>query len=590
MSNSIDKRGIVPFPLDWISRKPREVEKMLSRMSIEDQVRAIMQCPDNHKQNLLLLSDKAKEVVRATPAEEIYHMVKMIGEQDALPILSLATSGQLQFIFDLEWWVGDKFQPKRALDWMVLLEQCDEPKALEWFMTEEFDQKVMLAQALIKVYKRDEMTDSYEGVEGLEHFSPDGVYDIFFKIQEPGPIKKLLLLLRSDFPSVFNSLMEAVIWYSLTATVEMAYHWRMVRISEKGFPDMEEAFGVYSLLNAESLKLAAPVSEDCDDEGVRRIPPYYILARADASTFLGQCAGLLEDGNRLDAIHWELVRLANKVMVADREDPTNIETREKVMRKVLGYVNIGLDLAAEGDLLKGKKLLERSWTQFLFQAGYHRLMGLKWRAESFLKEEGTYLDFLLNAIEKEWLAALIHRFPCVPDFEQGEGFLQVKDFETLDDVRRMDVLLNRWINMVRFCRLCLDLTEREMNRLLMECDFPENKSSMDFITWMTTALARFTLFKEISCEPLPEVAARSFLDVIFLPKVFNEDGRVCHEDIVQLFHDRLLEASLAWTEESRGHLEGFIHRCVQNLEQEFGRVDLKVGIDWKYTHGLCVKL
>ena len=574
--------------MDWVANKPREVEKWLSQMSAEDQARTIMQCPDDHKQNLLLLSDKAKEVVQSMPPEEIYHMIKVIGERDALPILSLMNDDQLQFIFDLEWWIGDKFQPKRALDWINLLDNCHEPKALEWFMTEEFDQKVMLMQALIKVYKRDEMTDSYEGTEELEHFSPDGVYDIFFKIQETGAIRKLLLLLRSNFPSVFNSLMEAVIWYSLTQTVEQAYHWRMTRISEKGFPEMEEALGVYSLMDAESLKISVPALEDFNDEGIIRIPPRYVLANADPSTFLRQCVDQMEDGNRLDAIHWELVSLANKVMVADQEDPTNLETREKVQRKVLGYVNIGLDLAAEGDFKKGKTILDRSWTQFLFQAGYHRLMGLKWQAESFLKEQGTSLDFLLNPVEKEGLTALIHRFPQVPDFV--EGHLQLRDFETVNDIRKVDVLLNRWGFMVRFSKHCLDLTESDMNRVLMECDFPEEVSNMDCITWMTTALARFTLFKEISCEPLPEVAARSFLDIIFLPKVFNEDGKVCHEDLVQAFHNKLLETPLAWTEESCGHLKGLMQRCVQNLEQEFGRIDLKAGIDWKYTHGLCLKL
>jgi len=579
----------LPFPVDWISQNPREVEAILSRLSVEEQARCVAQCPADQKQNLLILSTQAKEVVHALPPEEIYQMVKVIGEKEALPILSLAAPDQLQFIFDLEWWVGDRFQPKRALDWIALLDKCDEPQALQWFMTEEFDQKVMLMQALFKVYKQDEMTGSYEGAEELEHFSPDGVYDIFFKIQETGPIRKLLLLLRSNFPSVFNSLMEAVIWYPLTETVEKAYHWRMTRISDRGFPEMEEALGVYSPLDAEFLKLKLPGAEDFSGDGNSRVPPRYMLSQADPATFLGQCVALLEDGNRLDAIHWELACLANKVMVADREDPANIENRGKAVRKVLGYINIALDLTAEGDLHQGRKLLERSWMQFLFQAGYHRLMNLKWRAETFLKEQGTYLDLLLTTLEKEQLTALIHRFPQVLHFSKGEETLEERNFETLDDVRGADVLLNRWAFMVRFSRCSLELTESKMNRLLSECEFPENKSSMDFVTWMTTALARFSLFKEISCAPLPEVAANSFLAVIFLPKVFNDEGRVCHEDIVQAFYDRLLQTPMAWTGENRELLQEFVRRCVQNLEEQFGRLDLKRKIDWKYTHGLCLK-
>jgi uncharacterized protein DUF6178 len=592
MIDQIEKSPItpLPFPVDWISRNPREVEKILSQMSVEDQARCVTQYPAEQKQNLLILSEKAQEVVQVLPPEEIYQMVKAIGEGEALPILSLVTSEQMQFIFDLEWWIGDRFQPKRALDWLVLLDKCYEPQTLAWLMTEEFDQKVMLMQALIKVYKQDEMTDSYKGTEELEHFTLDGVYDIFFKIQETGPIRKLLSLLYVNFPAVFNSLMEAIIWYPLTETVERAYHWRMSRISDRGFPEIEEALAVYSPLDAESIKLPVPAVEDFSSDGNSRVPPQYILASADTTNFLGQCVALLEDRNRLDAIHWELVCLANKVLVADREDPANTENREKVFRKVLGYVNIGLELAAENDAEKGKKILERSWMRFLFQAGYHRLMSLKWQAESFLKEQGTYLDPLFTPFEKEQLTALIHRFPQILHFSKEEKTLEERNFETLDDILGADSLLNRWSFMVRFSKQCLDLSESEMSRILIECDFPENRSTMDFITWMTTALARFSLFKEISCAPLPEVAAKSFLEIIFLPKIFNEDGRVCHEDIVQAFHDRLLQTPLAWTDENREFLQGFIQRCVQNLEEQFGRLDLKKKIEWKYTRGLCLKL
>lgn len=578
----------LPFPLNWIAQKPRDVEKILSEMSVEEQARCVMQCPEEQKQNLLILSEKAMAVVNLIPPEEIYHMIKVTGEADALAILSLANEDQLQFIFDLEWWIGDKFQPKRALDWVDLLDKCDEPKILEWFMTEEFDQKVMLMQALVKVYKQDEMTDSYEGTEGLPHYTPDGVYDIFFTTENYEPVKKILTLLVASHPSVFYSLMEAVIWYPLTPTVEKAYQWRNSRISERGIPDIEEAMGIYSHLEAESLNLKAADLENFMEAEVYQLPPQYLLAQADASSFLGQCVTLVQDKKRLDAIHWELTCLANKAMVADKEDPANLENRQKIIGKVLGYINIGLDLAAGGDSGKGRKLLERTWMQFLFQAGYHRLMSLKWEAEKLLKDQGTFLDFLFISAEREQMAALVYRFPQINDLTNEP--LRARDFGTLDDILITENLLRQWAFRVRFAKHCLNLTERSMNQYLEDCDIPENKSEMDFIAWTTTALARFSLFKEILCQPLLEVAARSFLDLIFLPKVFNEDNKVCNEDLINSFHDQLLEVPMAWTEEDRKFLKDVIHQCVQNLEAQFGRIDPKGQIQWQFTHGLCIKL
>lgn len=577
-----------PFPIDWISQKPREVERILSEMPVEEQARLVMQCPENQKQNLLLLSEQALEVVNLIPPEEIYQMIKVIGEEDALTVLSLMNEDQLQFVFDLEWWIGDKFQPKRALDWVELLDQCDEPKTLEWFLTEEFEQKVMLMQALIKVFKQDEMTDSYEGTEGLPHYSPDGVYDIYFKTKNFEPVKKLLMLLIASHPLVFNSLMEAVIWYPLTPTVEKAYQWRNSRISERGIPDIEEAMGIYSHLDAESLNLKVPDPENFSDAEVYQLPPQYLLAHTDAASFLGKSIALVQDQSRLDTIHWELTRLANKVMVADREDPANLENRQKVFGKVLGYVNIGLDLAAQGDSEKGRRLLERTWMQFLFQAGYHRLMSLKWEAETLLKEQGEYLNSLFNSAEKEQMAALVYRFPQINDPTIED--LKARDFGSLDDILGTENLLRLWAFRVRFSKHCLNLTERSISQYVEGCDIPENKSEMDFVSWTTTALARFSLFKEISCQPLLEVAARSFLELIFLPRVFNEDNKVCNEDLIESFHDQLLLIPMAWTDEDRKFLKEGIFQCVQNLESQFGRIDPKGDIEWKFTHGLCIKL
>ena len=54
----------LPFPVDWISKNPREVEKLLSTMTVEEQALSVMQCPEEQKQNLLLLSEQALEVSR----------------------------------------------------------------------------------------------------------------------------------------------------------------------------------------------------------------------------------------------------------------------------------------------------------------------------------------------------------------------------------------------------------------------------------------------------------------------------------------------------------------------------------------------
>ena len=114
----------------------------------------------------------------------------------------------------------------------------------------------------------------------------------------------------------------------MTITVEKSYQWRLSRTAEKGIPDLEEAIGVYSSLNPESLKQEMPTLDNFPG-GRFRFSPQYPLAKAIPALFFSQCVQNLGFGDRLDTIRWELVCLANKVLVADKCDASHQETRQQ---------------------------------------------------------------------------------------------------------------------------------------------------------------------------------------------------------------------------------------------------------------------
>ena len=103
-----------PFPLEWIKSNPQKVEEALSRMSIPEQVRCVQSLRGKDQMDLLTLSNQAVPVARLLPEEDIYFMVKEVGEEDALPVLAIISEKQLQYLFDMEWWRGDKFLPQKA--------------------------------------------------------------------------------------------------------------------------------------------------------------------------------------------------------------------------------------------------------------------------------------------------------------------------------------------------------------------------------------------------------------------------------------------------------------------------------------------
>ncbi len=573
-----------------LASDPKKIEALLSQMSVEDQVRAVLQLQGQERLDFLYLSPKGVETARAIPPQEMYFMVKTMGDEECLPILSVLSNDQLQYFFDLEWWHGDKFLPERAWHWFQLLDQCQDPQILAWFVGEEFDLKAMVLQALIKVFKDDEMTDSYEGTEELAQFTLDGVYQIFAKIPETeGVLKSRLMELRRHDEKIFNALMEAVIWYPVTATVERAYLNRVSRTTERGIPEYEEAVGIYSRLDPSILQADAANLEDLTSGGRYPVAPQYPLTFLQDAAFFAQCMSLIEGADTMDAIKWQLAYLANKIMVADKVDPAADGAQKQVMAKALGYVNIGLELGAEGDPAKGKRLLERAWMQPLFQAGYGRLIQLKWDTEKLLKQHGRFLNRLLSPLQVEQTAALVGRFPKLGEAVEDSGALEWRDFESLEEVAQTEKFLRGAAFMVRFAKAALDLDESTLEGYAKNLKFPEDPARMDLVSLTGVALARFVLFQEIGCEPLTEPAAASFLQIIFSHKIDAGAESELDAGLLEAFKDALLKKPLAWTEEDKEALDGLTLQCAQTLTAHFACLDFKKPIEWRFTRGLLIQ-
>ena len=575
----------LPFPAEWIKTQPRKVEDVLSGLSVEEQVRCILGRDPHIQQQLLMLSEKAVEVTQSFPVEEVYNLIKEVGKEDSLLIISMVSPDQLQYIFDVEWWQGDKFQPKQALDWIVLLGECQDPETLEWFLGEDFDQKVVLFQAFFKVFKKDEMTDLYEGVEGLEHFTLDGVYDIFFKVDNSKEIRKLLLLLHEKDQNLLYSLLEAVIWYPVTPTVEKAYQWRMNRTAKRGIPDFQEAMGIYSSLDPETLRLNLPLLDELPSSPLR-LSPRYPLVHLDETLFFTQCLAVLRNEQRLETLRWELIYLANKVIVADGYELSSRDVRQRALRKTLGYINMGLELGAKSDLNKGVALLNKVWVQSFFQVGYEQLKQIRSKANSFIKDNGPYIEHFIPEMDKENLGALVFRFPQLA--EKTEDSFNWRDLKSMKDVEAVNDFLARWKFYSRFVRQGLGLSESRFLSLQRQSDSSNTHGSRNLLTLITTALAHYVLFRKLSYEPLADLAAKSFLKMIFLPRIFKDETKLCNEDLINAFEEELLKTPMAWTDSDKKCLQELLWECARNLEAQFGGLDFNHPIDWKFTHGLSI--
>ena len=197
------------------------------------------------------------------------------------------------------------------------------------------------------------------------------------------------------------------------------------------------------------------------------------------------------------------------------------------------------------------------------------------------------MECFISENDKEKLGALVLPFPKIAEKGEEDAPVLWRDPETLDDVRSINKFLDRWAFYIRFAKQGLGLNLKILKSQLDGFEFPEN-GKVDLLTLTTTAFARHTLFKTLSCEPLPDSAAKSFLNVVFIIGIFKDEGKIVEDEKVSSFERALLDTPMAWTELDKELLRELLVQCVANLEDQFGRLDFSRSIQWNYTHGLLI--
>ena len=154
----------------------------------------------------------------------------------------------------------------------------------------------------------------------------------------------------------------------------------------------------------------------------------------------------------------------------------------------------------------------------------------------------------------------------------------------MDDIRAINKLLDRWAFNIRFAKQSLGLNTKTLELKWGGFDIPKN-GKLELLTLFMTAFARHTLFKTLSCEPLPVSAAKSFLKVVFIAGIFQDEEKIVDEDKLSSFEQALLDTPMAWTKSDQGLLRELLAQCVATLEEQFGRLDFSRTIEWQYTYG-----
>ncbi|HEX5752128.1 MAG TPA: DUF6178 family protein [Archangium sp.] len=361
--------------------------------------RQLASLPAKQRLDALIESRDARALVRSLPAEDLYFTLMEVGLADSTELVQLASPEQFLTFVDLGGWKKDQVDLHQVLTWLRAArgdEAEDFLRKLRKVDTEIFE---LLVREFTLIHDLEENPDVH--VEGVTLETPEGRYLVEFKGVE-GPelaaMRSILNDIIADNPFEAVRFLEATRWEVPGELEESAYRFRTGRLQDLGFPSLEEAARLFGRVDTGPTPAPAAVAA--------------LVATRAQPDYLDAAFRALEDVER-ENLEGELRYLANATLVAEVEDPGDLDAIRRVGEMVRDYLLLGLEHLTGGDPTKAAQVVRDTETRRVFQVGFSLTLALKFRADRLMKQPLAQVDGmpLLFAEEAAAVEALRRKRP-----------------------------------------------------------------------------------------------------------------------------------------------------------------------------------
>lgn len=446
-----------------------EDKKVIARIENLHQMRKkiVSMSPENAL-NAILDSPQPAALIHSFPEEDFYFLIHNIGVEDSHPLLSLASDRQWEYVVDLEVWQKDRIELKSLTRWFDLLFKVDPDRFIKWFLRRktEFMEFYLFKNIEVKIREADQDPSEF----GDEFFTYDDTLYVKFlddtfepDTQESAPddtIKKDRNAFLTQFfktLSAFDHITYQKVLLETCSVIpaeteEEAYRLRNVRLAEKGFLPHEEAIGVYQPLKAEDFKKQDTKFITTDPDRKLFFPvPFYHSGMLEQENLFASALKKIETDDVVEQIQIEFAGLCNLIISADQKNIREKEELKSIVKKVSGYLSIGLERLSPDDKTPGagycSTLIRNHPLSDIFSVGYGMALELKWRAEkwreqSWFEKQGLLLSFW----GEQWLGVLgglLIKKPLF--FDNYKTGVLYREFMSMDDIRAAENVLNEII-------------------------------------------------------------------------------------------------------------------------------------------------
>ncbi len=587
----------LPDYQEILSAKPEEAEKIMRSLSLKEQIELVLQTPWELRERLIVLSPQAERLVKSLPPQELFWTLKAVSPEEAVTLLYMATPTQIQFLFDLDCWKKDRLALDRVLAWLTLLFEATEDKVAEWLRTVDFDFLVTIMKRLIEVYKRPDGVDLTEARDWLPPYTLDDTYFISFRLDKFEPLtRRLIEILMEIDPAQYRDLMESVIWELPAETEEMAYRWRRARLADWGVPDYFEALDIYAPLPPDRIRRIEPSYLPPPEEIEEAPPPAFLPAvQTEGIDFLNQALSQITDYRQVDRLKRELAWIVNKVLMVDVGTIDDVEEAKRVLDKVAGYLNLGLEYLSGRNPEKAVEILENYFLEDIFRVAQNLIVGLRKYAREIITREGLdprifkHLDEPYASYFKGVMANEANRILLFIPSKIGTAE-EYRPFRTLAEIERVRRVLTEIRYWAPLIQKAFGIPPQWVAEIVLKKTNLLEPADIKWSVLILTGLARWLIKGEFKFEAIPE---RDWPEVI---------GRLIHrehgmkrgsvpaeikEELLRNFSVLSLEIDQP---PEKDLLESFINFCLFRAEEEFAFADKTLPPNPRYVQSILIEL
>jgi hypothetical protein len=300
-------------------------------------------------------SPDPEAAIRALPSDEFYYVIHELGFPEAMEILVHGTADQVQTVLDFTVWDRDRVTPEKADEWLAVLVEAPPETLGQWAQGIDVELLALLLRKRTRIYDLS-LEEAPDNPEGVLWDSPDRLFTLEF-VGEEDQVRVTQRLADSLYrysPVMMRRLLVGMRAEDDAELEETAYRWRSGRMADLGFVDFYEALIAFQELDPTSVRIGEspvpslrPRGETLDTVHLRL--PLVLAERLSGKTPFARAVAGLETREEAAELHFALVTLCNRVLAADKIDPSDEDAIRGALERLSATLDIAVEFLSRGD-------------------------------------------------------------------------------------------------------------------------------------------------------------------------------------------------------------------------------------------------